>query len=310
MDGTREKGNPMLPDEPRPPADRTPGPEGAGLARCYRHPEKETGIGCTRCGRPICPECMVSASVGFQCPECVSGGHREARKATTRFGGQPSADGALVTKILIGINLAVFLLAAYVVGKPLADELSLFSASPRFTGYPYGVAAGPSEWYRLVSAVFLHTAVWHIVMNMLALWVIGPSLERALGRSRYLALYLVSGLAGSALAFLVNGDLMNSQGASGAIFGLFGATGVLFRRTRTPLGPVVALLVFNLIVTFAVPGIDRLAHLGGLVAGTLVAIGLMYAPRERRGPVQALTLAGMLAVVLGAVLVGMARFGG
>ncbi|MFG3051128.1 rhomboid family intramembrane serine protease [Kitasatospora sp. NPDC048239] len=301
----------MLPDEPRPPADRPPRADGgSGLPGCYRHPDQETGIGCSRCGRPICPQCMVSASVGFHCPECVAGGHREVRRATTRFGGQLTADGGLVTRILVGINLVVFVLAAYVLTPWLAEDLSLFSVGPQITGFPYGVAAGPDQWYRLLTAAFLHTAPWHVATNMVVLWVMGPPLEAALGRLRYLALYLLSGLAGSAFAFLVAGGFMNSLGASGAVFGVFGATAVMYRRTRTPLGPVVALLVFNLIVTFSVPGIDWRAHMGGLVAGTLTAIGLMYAPREHRKAVQGLTLLGMLAVVLVMVLVGTARYGG
>ncbi|MEV7782586.1 rhomboid family intramembrane serine protease [Kitasatospora sp. NPDC088351] len=301
----------MLPDEPRPPADPTPRPTGgSGLHRCYRHPEQETGIGCGRCGRPICPLCMVSASVGFHCPECVSGGHREVRRATTRFGGQLTADGALVTKVLVGLNLAVFVLAAYVLKPWLANDLSLFSVGPQITGFPSGVAAGPDQWYRLLTATFLHTAPWHIATNMVVLWVMGPPLEMALGRLRYLGLYLVSGLAGSAFAFLVAGGFMNSLGASGAVYGLFGATAVMYRRTRTPLAPVIALLVFNLIVTFSVHSIDWRAHIGGLVAGTLTAIGLMYAPRERRTAVQGLTVAVMAGVVLLLVLIGTARYGG
>ncbi|MFD9594294.1 rhomboid family intramembrane serine protease [Kitasatospora sp. NPDC059973] len=301
----------MLPDESRPPTDEDPRPGGgSGASRCYRHPEQETGIGCSRCGRPICPRCMVNASVGFHCPECVSGDNRRVRQATTRFGGKPAADGALVTKVLLGLNLAVFLLAAYVLEPWLAEDLSLFSVGPQITGFPYGVAAGPDQWYRLLTATFLHVAPWHIATNMVMLWVIGPSLEAALGRIRFLAVYLLSGLAGSAFAFLLAGGFMNSLGASGAIFGLLGATVVMYKQTRTPLGPVIALLVFNLIVTFSVSGIDWRAHIGGLVAGTLTAIGLMYAPRERRTVVQALTVAGVAGLVLLMVLVGTARYGG
>ncbi|WP_327679074.1 rhomboid family intramembrane serine protease [Kitasatospora sp. NBC_00458] len=301
----------MLPDEPRPPTDRIPGPEGGnGLSRCYRHPEQETGIGCSRCGRPICPRCMVNASVGFHCPECVGEGGRQVRRATTRFGGQPAGDGALVTKALMGLNLVVFVLAAYVLTPWLADDLMLVSFDPRYTGFPYGVAEGPEQWYRLLTAVFLHTAPWHIATNMLMLWVMGPALETALGRLRFLTLYLLSGLAGSAFAFLLVGDGMKSLGASGAIFGLLGATLVMYRRVRAPLGPVAALLVFNLIVTFSVPGIDWRAHVGGLVAGTLTATGLMYAPRENRAVVQGLTVAGVAGLVVLMVAVGMASYGG
>ncbi|GGV00414.1 rhomboid family intramembrane serine protease [Kitasatospora herbaricolor] len=329
----------MLPDEPQKPADRPqqpagrddrpaggpppaerPGPPAGGSASpgaahpplpgCYRHPERETGIGCSRCGRPICPRCMTDASVGFHCPECVSGGDRTARRATTRFGGQPVRDGALVTKILIGINLLVFLLAAYVYKPWLANDLSLLSVSPRYDGWPHGVAEGPGQWYRLLTATFLHIEIWHIATNMLALWWMGPMLEQALGRIRYLALYLVSGLAGSALAYLIAGDYMNSLGASGAIFGLFGATVVLFLRTRTPLGPVIALLVFNLVITFSVSGIDWRAHVGGLLAGAAMGFGLMYAPRERRNLVQGAAVVLMLGVVVGAVVLQTALLNG
>ncbi|WP_371480363.1 rhomboid family intramembrane serine protease [Kitasatospora sp. NBC_00315] len=312
----------MRPDEPQQPADRPlPGggeplrPDGGQpLPGCYRHPERETGIGCARCGRPICPQCMVSASVGFQCPECVAGGHQQVRRATTLFGGRPERDGALVTKILIGINLVVFVLAAYVYGDWFTNDLSLLSVGLHHGGfsygYAYGVAEGPGQWYRLLTATFLHVQIWHIGTNMLALWWLGPALERTLGRIRYLALYLVSGLAGSALAYLVAGNFMNSLGASGAIFGLFGATVVLFLRNRLPLGPVIALLVFNLVITFSVPGIDWRAHIGGLLAGLAMGFGLMYAPRERRNLVQAGTVLLMLALVLATVVLQTARLNG
>ncbi|MBV6698751.1 rhomboid family intramembrane serine protease [Kitasatospora aureofaciens] len=301
----------MLPNEPRPPVDRIqpPAPE-AGPPGCYRHPETATGISCTRCGHPICPLCMVPASVGFQCPECVSGGHAQVRQATTRYGGALTADGALVTKVLVGLNVVVFVLAAYVLKPWLVQDWSLFSAGRDIPGGPGGVADGPGQWYRLLTATFLHVQLWHVGVNMLALWWTGPVLEAALGRLRFLALYLVSGLAGSAFAFLIAGNLMNSVGASGAIYGLFGATVVMQIRNRGPLGPVMALLVFNLILTFSAAGvIDWRAHLGGLVVGALTATGLMFAPRERRGLVQGLTVAGAAAVVLAMVLIGMARYG-
>jgi membrane associated rhomboid family serine protease len=296
----------MLPDEPV-----RPQPEGtAQLPGCYRHPERETGIGCTRCGRPICPECMVSASVGFHCPDCVRGGAAETRPARTRFGGLPSADGALVTKVLIAVNLAVFLLTEYL--SPVwGVRLALLSGT-HLGGVPvrYGLAVGPDEWYRVLTAMFVHSGPFHILMNMVSLWVLGPQLERVLGRMRYLALYLVSGVVGNAFAYVVGGGTVFSVGASGAIFGLLGATAVLFRATRTPLGPVIALLVFNLVISFSVAGIDWRAHIGGLVAGGLTAYGLMYAPRERRGLVQGLTVGGVFALGVLMVVVETARLGG
>lgn len=238
----------------------------------------------------------------------VRAGRSPARPALTRFGGQPTGDPALATKILIGINLVVFVLTQYV--RPEWQQLlGMYSIPGRF-GFPaQGVAAGPQEWYRLVSAVFVHGGLLHVGMNMVSLWVLGPQLERVLGRLRYLALYVVSGVAGNALAYLVTGGFLYSVGASGAIFGLLGATAVLFRVTRTPLGPVIALLVFNMVITFSVPLIDWRAHLGGLVAGTVTAVGLMYAPRARRNLVQGLTVAAVLGVAVLLMVTETARLG-
>ncbi|MFJ7247494.1 rhomboid family intramembrane serine protease [Kitasatospora sp. NPDC098652] len=296
----------MLPDEPRGSTDRSPG---AGQPDCYRHPGTATGISCTRCERPICPQCMVAAAVGFQCPECAGQGHAGARRATTRFGGVPALDGGLVTRTLVGINLVVWVLAAYVLNPRLGEVWSLASAGRSYPGGPYGVADGPDQWYRLLTATFLHLEWWHIGLNMLVLLWLGPPLEEALGRLRFLALYLLAGLGGSTFAFLVAGDRMNSVGASGAIFGLISATILMQLRDRGPVAPAVAFLVFSLVVTFARPNIDWRAHIGGLVFGGLVAFGLMYAPRERRALVQWLTLAGAVALEAALLLTGMAWYG-
>ncbi|MEU9043243.1 MULTISPECIES: rhomboid family intramembrane serine protease [unclassified Kitasatospora] len=296
----------MRPDEPRSSADRSPE---AGLPGCHRHPQVPTGVSCTRCERPICPQCMVTAAVGFQCPECVGTGHAGTRRATTRFGGAPTVDGGLVTRLLIGTNVVVWLLAAYVLTPRLGQTWSLFSAGRDVLGGPAGLADGPDQWYRLLTATFLHLEWWHIGLNMLVLLRLGPPLEEALGRLRFLALYLLSGLGGSTFGFLVAGDLMNSVGASGAIFGLIGATIVMQLRNKGPLAMVMAFLVFNLVVTFSRPGIDWRAHLGGLAVGALTAAGLMYAPRERRGLVQGLTVAGALALEAGMLLIGMSLYG-
>ncbi|MEV7774768.1 rhomboid family intramembrane serine protease [Kitasatospora sp. NPDC086791] len=296
----------MLPDDPRSSADRFPE---AGLPDCYRHPGTPTGVSCTRCERPICPQCMVTASVGFQCPECVGAGHAGTRRATTRFGGALGADGGLVTRLLIGVNVLVWLLAAYVLTPQLGQTWSLFSTGRETSGGPAGIADGPDQWYRLLTATFLHLQWWHVGLNMLVLFWLGPPLEAALGRLRFLTLYLVSGLGGSTFAFLVAGDWMLSVGASGAIFGLIGATIVMQLRNKGPVGPAIAFLVFNLVVTFSRPTIDWRAHLGGLVLGGLTAAGLMYAPRERRGLVQGLAVAGAVAVEAAMLLVGMSLYG-
>ncbi|RKE20319.1 rhomboid family intramembrane serine protease [Streptomyces sp. TLI_171] len=300
----------MHPEEPVRPLPTDGQGQESGLPRCYRHPERETGVTCTRCGRPVCPECMVPAAVGFQCPECVHGraAQQQRSQPRTTFGGVLAlGSGALVTKVLIGINLLMFLFTAYVADRAQAGRLVLWSYVPA-PGFRLGVAAGPEEWYRLVSAMFVHGGLLHVAMNMFSLWVLGPQLERVLGRLRFLGLYLVSGLAGNALAYLVAGANLNSVGASGAIYGLLGATAVLFRVTRTPMQPVIALLVANLVITFSLHDIiDWRAHVGGLVAGLVIGAGMMYAPRAHRNLVQGLTLAGVLAACLAMVLVGTAR---
>ncbi|MFE7775532.1 rhomboid family intramembrane serine protease [Streptomyces sp. NPDC057445] len=292
--------------------DQAPGspdrPQAAhGLPSCYRHPGRETGIRCTRCERPICPECMVSASVGFQCPGCVrdgSGtGHAPAANRPRTIAGGTVAEGdpRLITKILIGINLAVFLVA--LIGQArVVNELILVGAWP---APPHLVLEGVADgqWYRLLTSMFLHQEIWHIAFNMLGLWWLGGPLEAALGRARYLALYLLSGLAGSALAYLLAAPTTGTLGASGAVFGLLGATAVLLRRLNYDMRPVIALLALNLLFTFNPwANISWQAHLGGLIAGTAIAFGLVHAPRERRALVQYGTCALVLAVTIGIVV--------
>lgn len=275
-------------------------PDARSLPVCYRHPDRETGIRCTRCERPICPECMVSASVGFQCPECVRGGgpgagHTPAASMPrTIAGGTVAEDPRLITKILLGINTAVFI--AVQVRPSLLGHLVLIGTGPP-SGPVEGIAEG--EWYRLVTSMFTHEAIWHMVFNMLGLWWLGGPLEQALGRSRYLTLYLISGLAGSALTYLLTPGTTASLGASGAIFGLFGAMAVLVRRLNYDIRPIIALLVVNLVITFS-PGFNIAwqAHIGGLVAGVVIGYAMVHASRERRALVQYGTCALVLAVVV------------
>ncbi|MFG3404041.1 rhomboid family intramembrane serine protease [Streptomyces sp. NPDC048142] len=291
--------------EQQPPGDRAAG-SGAPTPRCYRHPDRETGISCTRCARPICPECMVSASVGFQCPDCVrqgsgTGHHPAAARPRTLAGGTVAADPRLVTKILLGINLTVFLLVS--IRPELVNDLTLlgraWDPSPP-PGSIEGVAEG--QWYRLVTSMFLHQEVVHIGFNMLGLWWLGGQLEAALGRSRYLALYLLSGLAGSALTYLIAEPHQGSLGASGAVYGLFGATAVLMRRMNYDMRPVLVLLAINLYFTFTWDGIAWEAHVGGLIAGVAIAVAMVHAPRERRTAVQAGTCALVLLATAGIVI--------
>ena len=277
--------------------------DGQAPTVCYRHPDREAGVRCARCDRPICPECMVNASVGFQCPECVRGGPGAghppaAAQPRTLAGGTVAADPRLVTKILIGVCAVVFLLQQSM-GDAFASRYELFGRAV-VSGQWEGVAEG--QYYRLLTSMFLHGGVIHILFNMLSLWWIGGPLEAALGRARYLALFLVSGLAGSALTYLIAPPNTPSLGASGAIFGLFAATAVLMHRLNYDMRPVIALLVVNLVITFGVPHIAWQAHIGGLVAGGLVGYAMVHAPRQRRALVQygscALVLAAVVATAL------------
>ncbi|MCT2589145.1 rhomboid family intramembrane serine protease [Streptomyces sp. N2-109] len=272
------------------------------VAVCYRHPDRETGISCTRCERPICPECMITASVGFQCPECVrtgagTGQHPRASQPRTLAGGSVAADARLVTKVLLALNVALFI-AVQTAGDRLTADLVMIGQWPHDSFYlpTEGVAEG--QWYRLLTSAFLHQEIWHIGMNMLGLWFLGPPLEAALGRARFLALYLLSALGGSALTYLIADPAAPSLGASGAIFGLFGATAVLMRRLQYDMRPILVLLVVNLVFTFTWSDIAWEAHIGGLAFGAVIAYALVHAPRERRALVQYGTCGAALLVIV------------
>jgi membrane associated rhomboid family serine protease len=263
-------------------------------------------VRCTRCERPICPDCMRAASVGFQCPDCVADGARTVREPRTAFGGKVSGDTSRVSIALIGLNVAVYLLGMVLGESALRRDYGNVAGPALLeSGGPLaGVAMG--EYYRLVTAAFLHAGLLHLALNMFALSVLGPPLESALGRVRFLALYLLSALGGSVTAFLLAPPNTLGVGASGAIFGLFGAYYVVVRRLGGNTNAIVGLLAVNLVITFAVPFIDWRAHLGGLVTGALVSAALVYAPRgERRTAVQVAACLGV--AVLLVVLVVLRR---
>jgi membrane associated rhomboid family serine protease len=269
--------------------------------RCYRHPDRATGIRCVRCDRPICPDCMVPASVGFQCPECVNEGRRTVRTPTTVYGGRirPGSRPDIVTRVLIGINVAVFILTTASGASILSGSGGASSIYYRFALVPVQVAHG--EWYRLFTSAFLHYGIFHIAFNMWALYVVGPSLEAALGRLRYVTLYLLAGVGGGLLSVALGPIGEQAAGASGAIFGLFGAFYVVARHRNIPTNGIVVTIVVNLIFTFAISNIDWRGHVGGLVIGSLVATIYAVAPAARRNQVQA---AGVVALALVMAVVG------
>lgn len=286
---------------------------------CYRHPGRETYIRCTRCDRPICPDCMNEASVGHQCPECVADGKRSQRPARTAFGGSGVGRSGYATRALIGIN-ALVMIASAIVGGPKAiaggggwfgllgspTPLTVWGevlgyASYSAGGVAHGVAAG--EWYRLVTAMFLHYGALHLLLNMSVLWQVGRYLEEKLGPVRFAALYLLAGFGGNVAAYVFTPSNQAAAGASTSIFGLVVAMIVVNRRLRLDVSQLIPMLVVNLLFTFTVPNVSIAGHLGGLVVGGLVAIVLAYAPRERRALIQTVGCAVVLVLLVVAVVV-------
>jgi membrane associated rhomboid family serine protease len=248
---------------------------------------------------------MRSASVGYHCPTCVAEGAATVRQARTTFGGRVTGDTSRVSMTIVVLNVVVFVLGLVVGERELQTRFGQIAGVPGFLG----VADG--EYYRLLTAAFLHAGVFHILMNMFALAQLGPVLEAALGRVRFLALYVLSALGGSVLSYLLSDPLDLGVGASGAIFGLFGAYYVVVRRLGGETRSIVTLLVINLVITFTVPIIDWRAHLGGLVTGAVLAAAFSYVPRgPQRGRLQALACAAVTLVLLAAVVARTAALGG
>ena len=241
---------------------------------CYRHPDRATYVRCARCNRFICPECMRDAAVGHQCPDCVSAGAAATRQPQTRLGGAQRGPAPVVTYVLIALNVVMFV-------------LQTASGQVQYSLDMFAPAVADGELYRLVSSAFLHYGITHILFNMWALYVVGPPLEAALGRLRYIALYLTSAIGGSVLVYLLSPLGAHTAGASAAVFGLFGATFVVGRRLNLDVRWVVMLIVLNLVITFTIPGISWQGHIGGLVTGAVIAAAYAYAPRKSRNVVQA-----------------------
>ncbi len=287
---------------------------------CYRHPDRETGLSCSECGRPICYECMTPAPVGLRCPE-HSGKPQGIRKVTVAAERAASGVGSrrpyLVTMALIGINVSVFLVELAIGGPEggtnnwIYNHGALFangvygSGEALFTGPPGAQAVGGGalvgvthgEWWRLLTSAFLHYGIIHLGVNMFSLFFAGRILEVVIGRWRFALLYLAAGVAGSAGALYVTPDAATA-GASAAIFGVFGALLVLERRgTIATGGQVLMLIVLNLVFTFAIPGISIGGHIGGLIAG----IAVMLAYLRFRGSTQ-LSVASAAAVIGAAVV--------
>jgi len=278
---------------------------GSEVPTCYRHPGRETYVSCVRCGRHACPDCMRSASVGQQCADCVSQGAGSTRQARTVFGGRPAA-GAVVTWTLVAINVAVFLVTW--VRPSIVNDLEMLGyASYGYGGPLHGVAAG--EWYRLITSAFLVPGVGglgfvDILFNMWALIFVGPALEGFLGRLRFLAVYLLSAVGGAVMYYFLAPQNAAAAGASGAIFGLFGAWFVVARRLRLDTRGIVMLIAINLALSFFWHNVIAWqAHIGGLLTGALLTAAYAYAPRKNRAALQALATIAVVAAIAIAVAV-------
>jgi membrane associated rhomboid family serine protease len=282
---------------------------------CYRHPDRETGLSCSDCGRPICADCATFAPVGIRCPD-----HAGVRRAaTTKLKPKPvrrapgialATGNAPITKALIAINVLIYLIGASQ-GGGLSDPGS--SINQPGSLYRHMVLFGPyvpHGWYRLVTAMFLHENLLHIGFNMYALWVIGRLVEQYLGTTRYIGLYFVSGLAGSAGALLQT-PITPVLGASGAIFGILGAMMILeYQMTGRLAGQALTLVVINLVLSFVIPGISWGGHVGGLIGGILIMLAYAHwsdKGRARYGQLGLGGIFGLVAVSVGSVAIAYFR---
>jgi membrane associated rhomboid family serine protease len=270
-------------------------PPAATIEVCYRHPNQETRVHCTRCGRPICPECMIPAPVGYQCPECVQQARREFRQGP----GRPLRGGVSVTKALL-----VAIVGMFVVEMAVGGSGALFDVPSRRALFDLGamvpLAIADGQFWRLFSAMFLHANLLHIGFNAYALYLFGTMVERDFGRTRMILIYVVAGFLASAASYAF-GDLNSAVGASGAIFGIFGAF-IAYNYRRRHLAMAAAnlrwamtLILLNAFLALGFSTIDWRAHLGGLVAGAAAgAVAEGWGPPARRRVIQ---VAGFMALV-------------
>lgn len=302
-----------------PPDFETKMPDDIEVRHCYRHPDRETGVSCSNCGRPICHECMIPAPVGFRCPECVKQQNVRGTRAKVVTRGQMRSrwdagavrgysGGVSVTKVLVALNVIMFVV------ELLTGATTLFGGGSAQAMVDLGglwpaAVLQQHEYWRMFTSMFLQDGIFHILFNMWALWVIGGFMEVALGRVKFVLLYFISGFAGSVLVLVAAPANSLVVGASGAIFGVFGALAVhafLNRgrdfQSRALLGNVLFLLVINLVFTFSAGRVSWQAHIGGLVAGAATMLAMMLAgrkdPRGKFELADGLAVAGIVLVLV------------
>jgi membrane associated rhomboid family serine protease len=282
-----------------------PGPqpyEQQAMPVCVRHPDRPTGLRCVRCDRPACPQCLREASVGYQCVDCVNEGRRAVRQHTT-VAGATLRTQLLVVPVMVVLNLVVFAFTAAQAGNLMDNDRSrLFDD---WVLWPFAVVAYDEPW-RLVTSGFLHYGPIHIALNMVALWILGREIEPLLGRARFLAVYLLSLLGGSAAVFLFGSIDAGTAGASGAVWGIMGAMLVAVLRLKLNVQPVLGVIAINVFISF-LPGISLLGHLGGFAAGAAATAALVYAPAQGRNRFQVIGLSAVAVVVVAAIVVRWAQ---
>lgn len=282
---------------------------------CSYHPGRPAGVRCQRCGNPICGECMVEAPVGHHCPRCVAQGMAMTRQVEGPYGGRRSGNPATTSMVLIGINVAVWV--GILLSGGFAGTLSnLFALTPGGicqVGADAYIGVAPSAcqggggdfipgplnggWWQILTSAFTHVSVLHLGMNMLALWILGPAIERVLGRARFLGVYLVSALTASALIMWLATPTTTTLGASGAISGLMGALLVLVLRHRGDARTVLMWIGINVVITvLGSAGISWQGHLGGFLGG--IAATLLVATFRKQRAWQWISVAGVGALAL------------
>ncbi|MGL4306839.1 MAG: rhomboid family intramembrane serine protease [Mycobacteriaceae bacterium] len=250
-------------------------PQQPALPGCVRHANRPTGLSCVRCMRPACPDCLRPASVGFHCVECIKQAQSQVRPVRNTFGTPmtQAQSRPYVTYSLMTVNITIFVLALFLgmnTSSGVADKLTK-------TMWLWMPAVADGEFWRIATSGFIHLGIIHIVLNMYSLYVLGGDVERALGRTRYIAVYMISLLGGSALVMWL-APLDATAGASGAIFGLMGAELFLLLKLKISPQTLLTLIAINIFISVTVPNISLWGHLGGLAAGAVATGALLYLP--------------------------------
>ena len=259
-----------------------------GFAPCYRHPDRMTGISCQRCRKPICGECMNSASVGFQCPSCIASGRASTRAPRTAFGAILKPGGGTATKVVMAVLTVEWVLS--LVSGRLLDGLLVMSNEAVYLG----------QFWRLFTSALTSGTILGLLMNLLVLWIAGRAIESELGAWRFVVLYIAAGLGGATMLFVFGPYASAGYGAAAAAIGLLAANAIFKYKmrddVRADIGLFILLILYSILIGFRSFG--WLMLIGGIIVGALVGLVLAYAPRRNRGTVQVVGILGVITVCL------------